>query len=506
MKHRTAVSIACLLLAMLAALSPLLIVGPAASAAGAAYQAASPEYGISMFLYGNRATTQRDLELARALGFGWQKSLFRWRDLEGACKGCYTWDEADRIVQASAQAGLQIIARLDFQPGWARADGANNGAPDNAQDFADFVGAFVERYRAGSPHGTVAAIEVWNEVNLLREWGSPISPQAAADYVRLLERAYQAAKAADPSVTVVTAGLSPTGWTDHTAQPDDEYLQWLFAAGLKAGVNYDVLGAHANTQCPSVEAEFGACPVLAERMGHPSFYFRRVEQLRAIQEAHGDGAAQIWLLEFGWTTDPVNPAYAWYATTEERKASLFVEAFHYAATRWAPWIGVMTVWTLADPRWGPSDEQVYWAITNPDGSPRPAYARLLQASQQGQLPALGAAPRPRNASTTPTPSSGRRAAATPTPKPASSGGPVGDIRPPSLPPLESETQKLRVIDSGVNLRSGPSVDALVVRVLEFGEEVTALGGVRQLEGRSWRNIRTADGQDGWVAEEFLAPA
>jgi hypothetical protein len=329
----------------------------AVEAAAAPYRAASPEYGISMFLYGNRATSERDLGLAQALGFGWQKSLFRWRDLEGACKGCYAWDEADRIVQASAAAGLKIIARLDFQPTWARADGAHNGAPDNYQDFADFVGAFVDRYKAGSPHGTVQAIEVWNEVNLLREWGSPISPQSAADYVRLLARAYTAAKAADPSVTVVTAGLSPTGWTDHTAQPDDEYLRWLFGAGLKAGVNYDVLGAHANTQCPSVEAEFGACPVLADRMGHPSFYFRRVEQLRAIQEAAGDGAAQIWLLEFGWTTDPVNPAYAWYATTEERKAGLFLEAFRYAAGRWAPWIGVMTVWTLADPRWGPSDEQ-----------------------------------------------------------------------------------------------------------------------------------------------------
>ena len=32
-----------------------------------------------------------------------------------------------------------------------------------------------------------------------------------ADYVRLLGLAYKAAKGADPTVTVITAGLSPTG-------------------------------------------------------------------------------------------------------------------------------------------------------------------------------------------------------------------------------------------------------------------------------------------------------
>lgn len=480
-KHRVALSLACLLVALLATLPPLLAPTPPAAAAGAAYQAVSPEYGISMFLYGNRGTSERDLGLARALGFGWQKSLFRWRDLEGNCKGCFTWDEADRIVQASSQAGLKIIARIDFQPNWARADGAQNGAPDRDQDFADFIGAFVDRYKAGSPHGTVAAIEVWNEVNLQREWGSPISPQAAADYVRLLGRAYTAAKAADPSVTVVTAGLSPTGWSDATAQPDDQYLQWLFAAGLKAGLNYDVLGAHANTQCPSVEADFGACPVLADRMGHPSFYFRRVEQLRAIQEAAGDGAAQIWLLEFGWTTDPVNPAYAWYATTEERKASLFLDAFGYAASRWAPWIGVMTVWTLADPRWGPSDEQAYWAITNPDGSTRPAYDRLLQAAQQGQLPALG----------------GLSAAAAPGPAP---GAPSGTVGPGLGQPRVAGTD-----GGGLNLRAAPDGSAAVLRVLSEGTPLEVLGGPEQAAGTSWYHVRAPGGQEGWVAADFVAP-
>jgi hypothetical protein len=119
---------------------------------------------------------------------------------------------------------------------------------------------------------------------------------------------------------------------------------------------------------------------------HASFYFRRIEQLRAIMEAHGDADKQIWLMEFGWTTDRVHPAYAWYATTEERKAELIVQAFQFAHQHWAPWIGVMTLWTIADPAWGPNDEQVWWAITNPNGTTRPAYDRLLRARQSGELP------------------------------------------------------------------------------------------------------------------------
>ena len=158
------------------------------------------------------------------------------------------------------------------------------------------------RYGAGSSIGRVQAIEIWNEVNLDREWGNQtINPQQAADYVRLLGLAYGAAKAADPSVIVVTAGLSPTGVTDGHAADDVTYLQWLYDAGMRG--KYDVLGAHGNTQAPEVDAAFGSLP----NFPHASFYFRRVEQLRDVMVKNGDADKQVWLLEFGWTSDTVHP-------------------------------------------------------------------------------------------------------------------------------------------------------------------------------------------------------
>jgi polysaccharide biosynthesis protein PslG len=365
---------ACLLLAV--STSPVL-------AARGPYRAASPEYGVSAFLYDQPATTQRDLGKVQALGFGWVKSVFRWIDIEPGYKGDYHWGEADRVVQTANAAGLRIIARLDFQPGWARAGSyIRNAPPDNYQDYADMVYAFVARYSEGSPYGRVQAVQIWNEPNLMREWGErPITQQSAAEYVRLLSLSYKAAHGAEPSITVIGGSLSPTGVSDPACcQPDDQYLQWMFQFGLKG--NYDVLGVNANVQCPCVDA----APGTVAGFGDPSFYFRRTEQLHDIMVANGDGDKQVWLMEFGWTTDPVHASYSWYATTEAKKAELIVQAFQFARQNWAPWIGVMSLWSISDPQWGPEDEQVWWSVTNPDGTTRPAYDRLLQARVTGELP------------------------------------------------------------------------------------------------------------------------
>lgn len=342
----------------------------------------SPDFGLSMFLWGQPATTDRDLKIATGANFHWQKTLFQWKLIEGAAKGVFDWTESDRIVKASTANGIRIIARIDFQPDWARKDLAHNGPPDNYQDYADFISAFATRYRPGSAVGTVDAVEVWNEVNINREWGNTaISRQQAGDYVRFLGLAYRAAHAAQPNIVVITAGLSPTGVKTVDAWDDAEYLQWMFDAGLKGGVNYDVLGAHGNTQAPEVEAPLNSLVAF----GDASFYFRRVEQLREIQVRAGDSDRQIWFLEFGWTSDTIHPNYAWFAVSEAKKAENIIKAYAYARQHWSPWIGVMTLWTLADPTWTSQTEEYWWAIDEPDGTPRPALTAVRTARLNGSM-------------------------------------------------------------------------------------------------------------------------
>lgn len=347
-------------------------------------RARSPEYGMNVFLWGNPATTERDLKRIVDAGFGWQKTLFQWRFIEPA-KGQFDWSEADRVVRASTAAGVKIVARLDFQPDWARADKVFNGPPDNYQDYADFVYAFVSRYSSSSPIGRVHAVQLWNEQNLTIEWGNrPINQQQAVDYVRLLKAGYEAAKGADPSVTVITGGVAQTGTDNDQARPDDVYVRWMYEAGAKP--YFDVLGAHAHgyKAPPTVSPDEAASnPTWG---GHRFFSFRRVEDMRRIMEEYGDGEKQIWVLEFGWTSDTVNQAYAWHRVSEEEKGDNLVGAYRWAAEHWAPWIGVMCLWTMPDPSWGPQDEKYWWAIMNPDGTPRPAYERLLKARREGILP------------------------------------------------------------------------------------------------------------------------
>jgi hypothetical protein len=99
--------------------------------------------------------------------------------------------------------------------------------------------------------------------------------------------------------------------------------------------------------------------------------------------ARGDAGKQIWLLEFGWTTDKVNPQYSWYAVTPEQQADYIVRAYKFAREKWSPWVGPMFVWNIADPAWTPDAEQYWWSITNPDGTTRPAFDALVKERAPG---------------------------------------------------------------------------------------------------------------------------
>ena len=100
----------------------------------------------------------------------------------------------------------------------------------------------------------------------------------------------------------------------------------------------------------------------------------------------GDVNKQVWVLEFGWTTDTVHPDRSFYAVTPEQQADYIVKAYQYAKANWTPWVGPMFVWNMPDPTWTPEFEQWWWGITNTDGTPRPAYTAIKDARANGTLP------------------------------------------------------------------------------------------------------------------------
>lgn len=330
----------------------------------------SPEYGVQAFLWWKPDTAQRDLQLVQEMGFGWVKQTFAWRDIEAITKGEYDWWRPDYIVQAVEEAGLQLLVRLDRQPFWTQPPGTpplENMPPANLQDYGDFCGAVASRYR-----GRIAAYQVWNEPNLSREWGN--QPPDPVAYTALLRVCYEAIKAADAAAIVISAGMAPTGTGLPTAIPDTEFLQSMYAAGAEP--YFDVLGVNA----PGYQAAPELSPEEGEALyGHRFFVFRRVEDMRAIMVAQGDADKQVAVLEMGWTLDPIRPEYAWFAVDESTQADYLVRAYQYAEANWQPWIGLMTTIYIAEYHWTPeANEEYWWAIVLPDGTPRAAYYALQE--------------------------------------------------------------------------------------------------------------------------------
>ncbi|MBN1955754.1 MAG: beta-galactosidase [Anaerolineae bacterium] len=335
----------------------------------------SPQYGFQSFLWWDEQVARRDLQLIHDAGFTWVKQNVAWRDVEGAAKGHFNWYFTDRIVADAEALGLNVLFRLDREPVWTlppEGTASDNGPPANLQDFGDFCYTLADRYR-----GRVRAYQVWNEPNLSREWGGQIPDPA--EYVELLRVCYVGIKSADPGALVISAGLAPTGTGPPQAVPDSDYLTGMYQAG--AAPYFDLLGVNAPGYRAPPEISPGEAAANSYYGNQRFFCFRHVEDLRQIMVRYSDADKQVAILEMGWTSDPHNTDYTWFAVTEQEKADYLVRAFRFARENWQPWIGPMFVLSIANPDWTPDDEQYWWSVTEP-GWPaatlRPAYHALAE--------------------------------------------------------------------------------------------------------------------------------
>lgn len=346
----------------------------------------SPDYGAQVFVWWREEIRDRDLDLMKEAGFNWIKQTFSWESIEGAGRGQYDWSIADKVVTHANERGLKILARLSLDPDlqgfWA------GDPPANGDAFAEYAGALAARYSCQpGAIGCIQAYQVWNEPNLAREWGG--KRPNPGEYVEFLGKAYRAIKAANPNAIVISAGMAPTGDNSDIAMPDDLFYDQMYQAmGGNSSGYFDALGVHGAGYAAPPELDPAEAASNPKYGGYRFFAFRHVEDIRAIMEKYGDGAKKIVLLEFGWTFDPVNPAYKWHGA--DAGIDMFVQAdylkraYQYAAANW-PWVGLMSLLTMPNLDWlndgnGSDEEQYWWAIMEP--SPinakewRPAYIEL----------------------------------------------------------------------------------------------------------------------------------
>ncbi len=353
--------------------------------------------GINVFLdkEPDRANVDRSLEMVAAGHFKWIRQTFPWSDIEIAGKGDFedrrgpypvvsAWAKYDYIVERANALGIQILARIDAPPDWSRPPGADiaqfpKGPPEHNQDFADFVSAVVSRYK-----GKITYFQLWNEPNLLGEWGGPAN---AREYTELLKAGYIAAKQANPDAVIVMAALAQT--IEHVGDRGSEnelvYLQQMYDAGAKPYFDIASTMAYGLGQSPYQRTTDLKLPGDNQRVN-----FSRALLFHAVMQENGDAGKAIWVSEVAWLSLP--PDFGDYkqdfgpSVDEQTQARYLVEAYQRAQAEW-PWMGPMFVWHLRDPDPLPNQAAPWFAILNQDFSPRAAYTALSEYG--AQFPSAG---------------------------------------------------------------------------------------------------------------------
>lgn len=338
--------------------------------------------------------------MAEQLKMDWTKAQIRWVDFEPNGRGqyeTYKWQLLDAFTADANQKGLNILFGVLDAPAWSRPQNVNParpdllGPPDNYDDARIFIEKLLARYK-----GCVQAIEIWNEMNLDREWTIASRQIKAADYVQFLDAVVPTIRQIDPTVIVLMGALSPTGANitegGVTQVIDDlTYMDQFVAAGGPARV--DCIGVHLNgyNMPPDKEWDEGYNDPTATFRGpfdspHPSWSFKSTMRLY-----HEKTQKPLCVTEFGWASmenlkrkdgTPVVGAPPGFGfaldNTEQEQAEWIVQAFQIMKNSgYVKFAIVFNLDYIQKVGGEPDQENVApYSITRRDGSPRPAFEAL----------------------------------------------------------------------------------------------------------------------------------
>jgi len=256
-------------------------------------------------------------------------------------------------IRVSKQAGFRVLLSIT---------GEKHALAAGGDAYLDRYAAFLgEAARLGAD-----AIEVWNEMNLDREWPTgQIDPRR---YAVMLRKAYRAIKTANARTMVITGAPAPTGaegafglarvWND------DRYYQGMADAGV---ANYaDCIGAHYNEGVLPPSAQSGD----PRRDDYPTRYLPAM--LHRVAQPFHNYDIPMCLTEIGYLSAEgygrLPEAFSWAANTSVREqAQWLAEAIRIAADFRAMPVELLIVWNIDFDNFGSHDPQAGYAIIRPDG-------------------------------------------------------------------------------------------------------------------------------------------
>jgi hypothetical protein len=317
----------------------------------------------------------RDAPVMADVGAGWERVVLSWADIQPNGPDDWSWlgrTLPPRAVAGELNRGVRLAGLLQFTPDWAATDLDDPGrsVPQNLDlpddDPDNYWGRFVYetvRYYTGRIDEWI----VWNEPEFHPDdaagRGSYTWLGTDAEFARLMEVAYLAAKRANPNATVAFPGTSY--WVDRNAGRLQFYERFL----RQEAANPDAR-AH-NFFHDTVPLNLYRAPDDLVRLHQE---FRNIEKKYAVDKP-------LWLLELNAmpTDDRSIPCADQHTggaiqTTQVQQAAYAIQALALAAAVGYERIGF---YQMIDD--DPCNQSAVWGITRDDGSRRPVADSLRTA-------------------------------------------------------------------------------------------------------------------------------
>ncbi len=292
-----------------------------------------------------------------SMGATWVRIDLPWSSVEPTSGATLQWDLFDQVIDLVISYGLKVCAIVERPPAWAtRSDlpfDSAWGPPTSPAAFAEFARKVADRYG-----NKLSAIEVWNEPNLARFWWP--TPDAAA-YTAMLKLTYTAIRTANPTIPIISAGLSPAGSV--------AFLSSMYTNGAK---NYmTAVGFHPYS--------FPSTPSQYDPASGWSMLESTTPSVRSVMTANSDDSKQVWFTEYG------APTGGDYAVTEAVQATSFLEAINYVESK--SWVGPIFIYEYQDTGVDAHDIDQHFGLYNATHTAKPAYASVkLGVSMTSPLP------------------------------------------------------------------------------------------------------------------------
>jgi hypothetical protein len=339
-------------------------------------------FGANTFLEQEVEPAKRDrqLQMIQDAGFKWIRQQFPWADIEISAKSNFedcrnppcisAWTKYDNIVELANQHGINVVARLDAPPKWARSMPGDFAPPSDLNDYGDYVAAVATRYK-----GKIKFYQLWNEPNNYPEWGEfPVDPVA---FTQLLCLAYQRIKQVDPDAKVIAPALTPTISLDPGPGPGTGlnefiFLQRMYDAG--AGQCFDIMSAQG----------YGLFTGPTDRRLRPRIVnFSRPMYIRDIMVKNGDAHKPIWISEMNWNSVPDSIADKRFGQVSLDQQARYLPMAYDRIQSEYPWVGVAFTWYFKPATDAEKDQpKYYFRLVDPDFTPLPVYDSIKSYTNQ----------------------------------------------------------------------------------------------------------------------------